>query len=358
MKTSFFKKTLSIIFVLAMILSCASIIALPASAASYPSIFLETEFWGTDADLYAGDYISLKFTYFPAYKNEKISIYIYDSDDNLVASCDDQFSNYTIKTIDYTLNWDTKDYDPGQYTMVIEKYFYSYLEWRRTPTDTKYWITLKDPSNKPSEGWNKVNGYWMYYANGVKVTESWVKDSNGWCYLDANGYMVTNRWIKDSAGWCYVGANGYCLTNSWVKDSKGWCYLDANGRLTSNAWIKDNGKWYYLGNDSYLVTNRWLKDSIGWVFVGADGAMLTNQWVLDSNGWCYVGANGYAVTSCWKKDSKGWCYLNANGNLVTNQWLYDCGVWYYLDSNGYMVTGTVAIGGRNYTFNNSGVWVG
>ncbi len=34
------------------------------------------------------------------------------------------------------------------------------------------------------------------------------------------------------------------------------------------------------------------------------------------------------------------------------------GLWYYMNASGYMVTGRQLIGGKYYTFNSSGVWVG
>ena len=195
-------------------------------------------------------------------------------------------------------------------------------------------------------------------VNYSVVSVGWVKDDAGWRYFNTDGTLATNKWLKDSVGWCYVGADGYCVTNQWKKDSIGWCYLDANGRMATNKWIKDSVGWCYVGADGYCVTNKWVKDSKGWCYLDANGRMATNKWVKDSKGWCYVGADGYAVTNCWKKDSKGWCYLDANGRMVISDWVKDGGKWYYLDGNGYMVTGTKVIGGKTYTFNSSGVWVG
>lgn len=207
-------------------------------------------------------------------------------------------------------------------------------------------------------GWFKDNEKWYYYENGVMVVKKWRKDSVGWVYLGADGAMVTNAWCTDSQGWCYVDANGYAVTNCWKKDSIGWIWLNANGSMTKNTWLNHGGKWYFLNEGGYMVTNKWMKDSRGWVFVGQDGAMVTNRWVKDSKGWCYVGSDGYAVTNQWKRDSIGWIYLDANGSMTKAKWIQSGGNWYYCDANGYMVTGQQRIGGKWYTFNAGGVWIG
>ena len=350
----------------------------PAKAASYPTLFLDTEIWGVDAKHYVGDNIGLVFTYYPEYHHEKVYVYIYDSDSNLVASAEKQFynSDYGPYVIEYTVWWDTTGYDSGKYTIVVETEFYSFNTWNESPRKSTYYIYLSPASERPSDGWHSSNGKWIYYENGKKVTDRWVKDSQGWCYLgsdgycvtntwkkdsigwcylDSNGRMATNKWIKDSQGWCYVGKDGYCVTNKWMKDSKGWVYLDSNGRMATNKWIKDSQGWCYVGANGYCVTNNWVKDSKGWVYLDANGRMVTNKWVEDSKGWCYVGEDGYAVTNCFKKDSIGWCYLDENGSMTKSEWVEIEGNRYYLNSEGYIVTGLQIIDGEEYEFDADGV---
>lgn len=313
-KNNRLKKVLLLLNCVLIIAVSASLITMPAQAASYPSVFLDTAIWGLDANNYAGDVINLKFTYFPAYNNEKLSLYVYDSNGDLKATAERSFSNSYTTQISYTVTWNTAGYDPGDYKLVMEKHFYSFLEWRTAPTNSSWYVTLKDPGSRPSDGWCLENNKWAYYVNGSKLKKCWKLDSNGWCYLGEDGYMAINEWIMDSQGWCYVGANGYCVTNDWVKDSKGWVYLDASGR------------------------------------------MVTNMWVKDSKGWCYVGADGYAETNCWKADSMGWCYLDSDGSMTKNDWVLDGGKWYYLDANGYMISNTTKHwNGKTYYFDASGV---
>ncbi len=207
-------------------------------------------------------------------------------------------------------------------------------------------------------GWVNEGGKWAYYENNVKVTNKWKKDSTGWCYLGSDGYMLTNKWVKDSIGWCYVGANGYMVYNKWVKDSIGWCHVGANGYMEYNKWVKDSIGWCHVGANGYMEYNKWVKDSVGWCHVGASGYMEYNKWVKDSIGWCHVGASGYMEYNKWVKDSVGWCYVGSSGYMVTNAWVSSGGQWYYMNASGYMVTGRQLIGGKYYTFNSSGVWVG
>ena len=196
----------------------------------------------------------MKFSYFPAYKNEKLSLYVYDSKGNLKASAERSFTNSYTTQISYTVTWNTAGYEPGEYKLVMEKHFYSFLEWRTAPTNSSWYVTLKDPGSRPSDGWYLENNKWAYYVNGSKIKMCWKMDTNGWCYLGEDGYMATNKWIMDSQGWCYVVADGYAVTNCWKEDSIGWCYLDSNGSMTKNAWVKDGGKWYYLDGNGYMVT--------------------------------------------------------------------------------------------------------
>lgn len=334
-KKTILKKIILMLNCALLVAICFCATAMPVQAASYPSVFLDTSIWGVDANNYAGDVISLKFTYFPSYKNEKLSLYVYDSDDNLMATANRNFSNYTIKEISYTVTWDTADYEPGTYKVVMEKHFYSFLEWRKTPTDSTWYVTLKDPASKPTDGWYLENSKWAYYENGLKLTSCWKADSNGWCYLGTDGYMLTDTWIQDSVGWCYLGSDGYCVTNQWRKDSVGWVYLDENGRMLTNAWVQDSVGWCYVGEDGYAVTNCWKQDSFGWCYLGDNGSMVKNAWINDGTGWYYINDSGYMVSNCWKQDSNGWCYLGASGRMVTNAWVNDTNGSCWLDSNGY-----------------------
>ncbi len=99
-----------------------------------------------------------------------------------------------------------------------------------------------------------------------------------------------------------------------------------------NGWVSENGTWYYYADGAKQT--GWLYSG-AWYYLDANGAMVT--------GWVYVGA---------------WYYMGSNGAMATG-WLYDSGYWYYLTGSGAMAANTTLnIGGVNYTFNGSGVWIG
>ena len=258
----------------------------------------------------------------------------------------------------------------------------------------------------PKNGWFKEDGYWYFYDNNERVTNTWKKDTKGWCYLGADGAMVTNDWAPDSKGWCWIASDGYMPVatkwiqykggwyhitkgyrdeSKWMKDSKGWCWLQADGRMLTNGWAKDgkgwcwiasngymptttqwiqyNGGWYYI-EKGYRVQNAWRKDSKGWCYLGADGRMVTNDWVKDSKGYCWIAANGYMPVATkwieydggwyhitngyrdankWMKDTKGWCWLQADGRMLTNGWAKDSKGNCWIGPDGYMIEKTMKV---------------
>ncbi len=135
MKRNVVKKMLVCIITVLLLVSIAT---LTASAASYP-LLSPDEFRKT---AYVGDTVALKYTYFPEYKNEKITIYVYDENENQVASSERNFY-HTDYMLTYTVDWDTTGYDPGEYTVVAHKYFYTFNEWYEAPTPTTSYVILK-----------------------------------------------------------------------------------------------------------------------------------------------------------------------------------------------------------------------
>lgn len=236
--------------------------------------------------------------------------------------------------------------------------------------------TLTPPE---TDGWYQEDHSWVYYQNGEKLTNAWLKDSIGWVYLDQNGLMVKNGWARDSVGWCYMNDQGYMTKAKWIFDGRDWYYIKQTGYMASNAWIKDSRDWCYVGADGKMYINQWAQDSVGWCFLGSDGYMVRNMWasdsagicrldgngymvksswVYDGHGWAYVDDRGYAVVSGWQKDSKGWCFidnyyivtdawvrdsvgicrLGSDGYMLKNQWVNDGYGWAYVDKEGRAVT--------------------
>ena len=164
----------------------------------------------------------------------------------------------------------------------------------------------------PKEGWQKENNNWYYYRNGVKLENTWIKDTD-WYYLDATGKMLRAKWVRYKDDWYYINPDGKMAHDAWAQDNnKDWFYLDSNGKMVKSKWIKWKRDWFYF-NDT--------------------------------------GAMAYSV---WQKDSKGWCYLRADGTMAVSSWIKWKDNWYYIDDKGHMVVGDYTIDGKTYTFDKSG----
>jgi len=116
----------------------------------------------------------------------------------------------------------------------------------------------------------------------------WVQNADGtWNYLNAEGNKVTG-WLQSPASglWYYMDANGVMMSNGWVKDNGTWYYLTSTGAMKT-GWLKDNGTWYYLQSNGAMKTG-WLNDNGTWYYFNASGAMLSNTtvdgYVLGANG--------------------------------------------------------------------------
>ena len=98
-----------------------------------------------------------------------------------------------------------------------------------------------------------------------------------------------------------------------------------------------------------------------WKWCLDDNGTLLTGWQQVNNKWYYLYPNGTMATG-WIQIEDKWFYLNKDGIMQTG-WLQDEGSWYYLEeqSNGHQgemyCNGTYSIGGVNYIFNSSGVWI-
>ena len=118
-------------------------------------------------------------------------------------------------------------------------------------------------------GWQKQNGVWYYYLNGVMQT-GWVYEGGAWYYMNSSGVMQTG-WIK------YEGL---------------WYYLKPHGNMAT-GWIQDGGVWYYL-NDEGAMQTGWIYYEEDWYYCLGSGAMVANttmviggkSYTFDSSGKC------------------------------------------------------------------------
>ncbi|MHC1719342.1 MAG: hypothetical protein AB9844_01370 [Clostridiaceae bacterium] len=91
-----------------------------------------------------------------------------------------------------------------------------------------------------TNGWVIVDNKWYYMANGMRVYNTWMSDSQGWCYLGTDGSWLQEGWVNDSHGLCYI-RNGYWVGHAtWAEDSRGWAYIGSDGYYTSSISHKNS----------------------------------------------------------------------------------------------------------------------
>ncbi len=198
---------------------------------------------------------------------------------------------------------------------------------------------LEEKPAAPSiNGWEKVDGKWYFYVDGVAQT-GWVKDAGKWYFMDTEGAMQTG-WVKDNNKWYYLNTH---MMTGWQQIDGQWYYLNSH---MITGWLNDGGKWYFL--DSAMKTG-WVKDNGKWYFL--DSEMKTG-WIQDGGKWYYMNSH---MMSGWQQVNGTWYYLN---NSMVTGWLKVGDIWYYFTEKGAMVTGTVTINGKVQKFNSNGAWLG
>jgi len=179
------KRIISILTMLALVMSVFTVIpATSASAADYPYLSFD-KFEQTS---YVGDCIELKFSYYGAYKNEKIVVNIYDPNGNLVETKEKNKSSYYLADdIEKVYMYWFSDYDlkPGRYKAVANANFYSYYSWNESPRSTTQYIELKERVKTPK--FELVEGKKCF-----KVKYEKVKGATGFKIR----YKIKGKWIE------------------------------------------------------------------------------------------------------------------------------------------------------------------
>ena len=175
------KKILSLILALTLVFSIFSMhgVSLTASAASYPSVWLNNSGLG-----YIGDTIPLTFTYMPAYNYEKMEVRIYNQDGKLQATSELEFNNKYSNYVSFTVTWDTTNYKAGRYKIEVIKHFYSYNRWNVAPTNHTSYLELCKPKDKKVVN-NTFKGSASHYSKKqnrtVAATKKDIENSyNAW----------------------------------------------------------------------------------------------------------------------------------------------------------------------------------
>ena len=129
-----------------------------------------------------------------------------------------------------------------------------------------------------------------------------------------------------------------------------------NGGNTGDQPGTGNGGNPGTGVCTPYKSGRWVGDGARWWYVCNDGSgYLRSGWYLIGNRYYYFGPDGYMYTG-WLNRGGRWYYLNNSGAMETG-WVKVGNRWYYMGSDGSMYTGTQSIDGKQYTFDDSGVWV-
>ena len=183
-------------------------------------------------------------------------------------------------------------------------------------------------------GWNLVDGNYLYVKDGQLLRECLEKIGDAYYYFGYSGVMLSDTTfvLPNTEGEYRVHADGSLYISQWYQINGYWEYYDETG-LRKTGWLSLGNTWYYLNEYGWMVTGWQIVDGT-WYFFDGSGAMAV--------GWCLVGNN--------------WYYLSGSGAMVTG-WLDLNGTWYYMGADGAMLTGTQVIGGTTYIFNQDGAWV-
>ena len=133
----------------------------------------------------------------------------------------------------------------------------------------------EEPETTIKTGWvQNSDGTWNYFNNEGKKVTGWLQSpaSGLWYFMDANGVMMSNGWIKDNGSWYYLNADGSMKTG-WLLDNGTWYFLkNTSGNLGSmqTGWIQTGGKWYYLNASGAMLKNT----TVNGYRLGADGAWI------------------------------------------------------------------------------------
>ena len=260
------------------------------------------------------------------------------------------------------------------------------------------WIYAGSDGKLAMDGWKQIGGAWYYFDGIWMVSDGVWKIKGVYYYFRESGVMAV--------GWC----------QPWLKkyDDTDWAYADQSGALVS-GWKQIDKKWYYFGEGDGVGWLRrdmavWIENKQGGFDVyafGKDGAMITNAWYaekyaeggisytdwyyltgngLAAKGWKNVGGTWYyldpdcgimwtgkheiggyvynlgttgAMKIGWSFEDNCWFYYKSTGAMARNEWLKINNKWYFFDTDGAMLYGgTYTLpDGKNYTFDQNGVWV-
>ncbi|OAT81629.1 hypothetical protein A6P54_12715 [Bacillus sp. MKU004] len=189
--------------------------------------------------------------------------------------------------------------------------------------DNKLGYNNKNPKPMVQKGWQKENGYWYFYKDGIKET-GWVTSDNDWYYLNSRGEMQTG-WIMLDGRWYHLKSSG-AMSTGWVKSDGKWYLLSGSGAMLT-GWSKTGGHWYFLDQEGAMQTG-WIKSGGNWYHLASSGEMTTG-WFKEGSIWYYLHISG-AMATGWREIGSKWYYFYASGKMAANKDIDG----YKVDSNG------------------------
>ena len=150
-------------------------------------------------------------------------------------------------------------------------------------------------------GWNLVDGNYLYVKDGQLLRECLEKIGDAYYYFGYSGVMLSDTTfvLPNTEGEYRVHADGSLYISQWYQINGYWEYYDETG-LRKTGWLSLGNTWYYLNEYGWMVTG-WQIVAGTWYFFDGSGAMVVG-WCLVGNNWYYLSGSGAMVT--------GWLDLN------------------------------------------------
>ena len=104
-------------------------------------------------------------------------------------------------------------------------------------------------------GWNLVDGNYLYVKDGQLLRECLEKIGDAYYYFGYSGVMLsdTTFGIPNTEGEYRVHADGSLYIFQWYRINGFWEYYDETG-LRKTGWLSLSNTWYYLNEYGWMVT--------------------------------------------------------------------------------------------------------
>lgn len=175
-----------------------------------------------------------------------------------------------------------------------------------------------DADGEKVDWWQKIDGYWYFFNDGVACSNTDYCINNGDTYyrycFNSKAQMITNSWYYDKAynKWFYARSDGRCISGDWGKIDNKWYYFTDYGNMVYDCWRKVAGCWYHFDSNGVMQTG-WLKDKGKWYYLSSSGKMVVSNWVKYNNNWYYFDENGVMIANKGEYIKGKIYYFNSSG---------------------------------------------